>query len=267
MEALSYGMPTLVELPDVAANVALCRRLGLAFVELNLDLPACQPEALAADDVRRWRERDGVDFTVHLPGRLDLAAFQGDVRRGHIASATAAIDWAGRAGITRLTMHLDAGVYFTLPDEKVWLYARHREAFTENLLTAMDVLVGRVERMSGRLLIENDSAWTMGYIGAAVDGLLARHGPSLGLTWDVGHDAAAGYAHTPRLTAHLDRIAHMHLHDVNDGGSHQALFTGAVDIEAHLRAARERGWTVVIETKTVESLTASVAALTARGWM
>ncbi|NLF31837.1 MAG: sugar phosphate isomerase/epimerase [Planctomycetes bacterium] len=187
MSDLSFGMPTLVELPDVAANAALCRRLGLAFVELNMDLPACQPEALPVDDVRRWREREGVEFTVHLPERLDLAAFQREVRRGHVACATTVVDWAGRAGIRRLTMHLAAGVYFTLPDQRVWLYRRHREAFKAHLLDAFDAIVPHVERIGARLLIENDGRFGEDFIADAVETLLDRYGPQLGLTWDVGH--------------------------------------------------------------------------------
>jgi hypothetical protein len=59
----------------------------------------------------------------------------------------------------------------------------------------------------------------------------------------------------------------MHLHDSDGRSAHQPLFSGSVDISAMLELARRRQATVVIETKTAESLTASVEALRARGLM
>jgi hypothetical protein len=40
MGTINLGMPTLIELDGLEANVDLCRRLGLAFIELNWTGPA-----------------------------------------------------------------------------------------------------------------------------------------------------------------------------------------------------------------------------------
>ena len=40
MGTIHLGMPTLIELDGLEANVDLCRRLGLAFIELNWTGPA-----------------------------------------------------------------------------------------------------------------------------------------------------------------------------------------------------------------------------------
>ena len=108
MSALLFGMPTLLELPDVADNVDLCRRLGLAFVELNMDLPACQPELLPDDQIMYWRDGHTIDFSVHMPEQLDLAAFQSDIRNACIAYAEGIIAWASLgASILRWLRHGD----------------------------------------------------------------------------------------------------------------------------------------------------------------
>ena len=44
-----FGMPTLIEIPDLEQSAALCRRLGLKFMEINMSFPQYQPECLDAD--------------------------------------------------------------------------------------------------------------------------------------------------------------------------------------------------------------------------
>ena len=46
MKHISYGMPQLIELDQIEESVQLCSELGLDFIELNCNLPACQPEIM-----------------------------------------------------------------------------------------------------------------------------------------------------------------------------------------------------------------------------
>ena len=89
---------------------------------------------------------------------------------------------------------------------------------------------------------------SLGFLRGAVESLLASCGEWLGSTWDIGHDAGAGFADTPVLREHEDRIAHVHLHDWNGRRSHQVLFSGNVDVSAMLGLAGRRHVGVVIET-------------------
>ena len=43
---MKYGMPTLIELPELRESAALCRRLGLRFIELNMSFPQNQLDRL-----------------------------------------------------------------------------------------------------------------------------------------------------------------------------------------------------------------------------
>lgn len=263
---LSFGMPTLIELPNIDANVRLCKDLGLSFIELNMDLPMCQPNTLPAEKLAEYSQH-GIHFTIHLPEKLDLATFQEDIRTGHIACLIRTIEWARRAGIDKLTMHIGPGVYFTLPQGKMWLYEKHRKSFLANLQASIDKVLSCAARADVTLLIENTGSFRRGFVQEAIEMLLARHPGNLGLTWDVGHDAESGYADSPFFRRQLDRVAHMHLHDFDGRSAHQALFAGSVDIPAVIDLARLRQATVVIETKTVSSLRASIEALRFRGLM
>jgi len=259
------GMPTLLELPDLAANVELCRRLGLAFVELNLNCPQFLPDALSPDAAADLSRKAGVELSVHLPDDLDLASFQRDFRAGHAAFAAAAVEWAHRASARRVTMHLSPGTYFTLPEGKVWLYRKHRDLWLENL----EESVGRIAELPAatgcKLLIENTGRFHEDFAAEGTERLLARFAPLVGLTWDVGHDVATGRRDAAFLTRHAGRVAEMHLHDWDGRSAHLPLFTGQADIEGSLAFARELGIPVVIETKTAEAVEASVRALRERG--
>ena len=43
---LQIGMPTLVEVKSLEACASLCRKLGLSFIEINMNLPEYQAERL-----------------------------------------------------------------------------------------------------------------------------------------------------------------------------------------------------------------------------
>ena len=43
---MQYGMPTLIENRTFEENVALCKELGLKFIELNMNFPEYQIDKL-----------------------------------------------------------------------------------------------------------------------------------------------------------------------------------------------------------------------------
>ena len=258
-------MPTLIELADLEANVDLCQRLRLAFVELNMDCPAYSPQSLPADRLRRLGETVGIAFTLHLPEKIDLAAFNPHIRAGHLACCKEALAWAADAGVRLVNLHLSSGVYFTLPGKRVWLYEVHRPDFLQRLEQSFHELLALAKARGVTVCIENTGNFSQGFIGEAVKRLIALDPNTLQLTWDVGHDAGAGYADRPIFEQFRSRIGHVHLHDWDGKQSHSVLFSGQVDVPGILALARQLGVAAVIETKTVESLKESLRQLDERG--
>lgn len=86
------------------------------------------------------------------------------------------------------------------------------------------------------------------------------------LTWDVGHDAKAGYSDSKFIKAHSSSLRHMHLHDVDDKSDHQILFSGKVDIHQRIEIARDNDLNIVVEVKTIEALRESVRRLKEHGY-
>ena len=73
VDAMKFGMPALLEHGTLAEDAALCRELGLDFIELNLNVPQYQPGRWDAHGICRVGEEYGVDFTIHLDENLNVA--------------------------------------------------------------------------------------------------------------------------------------------------------------------------------------------------
>ena len=65
MKKLQFGMPTLIENHSLEENIALCQRLGLNFIELNMNFPEYQLDKLEEADGEVF-ETGGVSLKTHM---------------------------------------------------------------------------------------------------------------------------------------------------------------------------------------------------------
>lgn len=266
---LQLGMPTLVENRTLEENTALCGRLGLRFIELNMNFPEYQVDSLERTDrLVRLAEAAGVYYTVHLDENLDIADFNRLVSGAYLETVRRSIAAAGRLLPLRerfgdrsqpltLNMHMNHGVHITLPDRKVQMYERDFEAYMQSFA----VFRARCEEWIGdsdiMIVVENTDGFRP-YERAAIDRLLES--PRFGLTWDIGHSWATGEQDVPFIMDRQAHLRHFHIHDATarPARNHLALGDGEIDLAARLRLARRRNARCVLETKTIEALEASV---------
>ncbi len=255
---MDFGMPYLMELDTLEEAARLCHELGLSFVEVNANFPACRPDKLDASALREMAARYGIYFTLHIEEECDPFTFNPAVREAWMQSVRRAIRLAREAGMSLINMHLPRGVYITLPEEKVFLYRRYRAEFHE-AIRAFRVMVETEVGESGlRVCIENTSGWHP-HEQEAIELLLESS--AFGLTLDIGHCHGAGNADEAFFLAHRDRLCHMHGHDALGRKDHLPLGTGEIKLTARFALAEECGARVVLETKTIAALRTSVARL------
>lgn len=73
---LQFGMPTLIENRTLGEQIKLCKRLGLRFLELNMNFPEYQIDRLEhTEEFYRAAEEAGIYYTVHLDENLNIADF------------------------------------------------------------------------------------------------------------------------------------------------------------------------------------------------
>jgi len=259
-----FGMPALIGFEDIRSNLELCRELGLDFLELNMNLPYSFPENVNFRDLRT-AAKEGMRFSMHLHDELDLGSLHSSVRNGHLARCEEALRWGAKNNVFLLNLHLNPGVYFTLPDRKIWVYERYLEEHLESLNASFDRLSSMAEGLGIRICLENTGHFSLPFMRKAAGSLL-EFSP-IGLCWDIGHDARSGWKEEDFMLSNLDKVWHMHFHDFDGKSDHQLPFTGNIDCPRFLGLAEEREMSVLIEVKTEGALREAVKAMRERGFL
>lgn len=255
---MTLGMPTLLELPDIRSCARLSAELGLAFVELNMNLPAYQPGVMDEDGIRRACRDFGIYCTLHLDENLNPCDFNPAVREAYVHTALRAIELAARHDMPLLNMHLHPGVYFSLPQGRVYLFEQYRQEYLDALRAFRDRCEAAIGGTGVRICVENCAGFTP-WMLEGIAHLLES--PVFGLTLDVGHSHGSKEADRPFILGRADRLWHMHLHDADGPCAHLPLGEGRVDIAESLRIAKRKGCRAVVEVKTVDGLKGSMERL------
>lgn len=255
---ISFGMPTLIEFPNLEDCASLAYELGLQFIELNMNLPQYQPQTLDVSRLAHIADRYDIFYTLHLDENLNVADFNPYIAQGYLKTVLDSIRLAKKLRIKVLNMHLSRGVHFTLPERKVFLFDVYREAYQNSICAFRDTCEREVGNCDIQLCVENCSGYT-DFQRDAIDFLLQS--PVFGLTFDVGHHFCAGGVDELFIRSHIDRLRHIHLHDAAGGHDHLALGSGEVDVPSVLDLSRTYRCTTVLETKTIAALRASATYL------
>jgi sugar phosphate isomerase/epimerase len=259
-----FGLPVLMEYHELRPNLDLCHELGLDFVELNMNLPYSFPENLSSRDMK-GALKEGMRFSIHLHDELDLGSLHPSVRQGHISRCEDALRWGARNGVFLLNLHLNPGVYFTLPDRRVWVYERYLSEYIDSLNDSLTQLSALASGLGIMICLENTGHFALPFMRRAVESVLDLE--SVGLCWDIGHDARADHQEEDFMLAHADRLWHMHFHDYDGKSDHQLPFTGQIDCPRFLSMAAERDMSVLIEVKTEAAVRQAVVSMKQRGFL
>ena len=140
---LQFGMPTLIENRTLEDNIALCKELGLSFVELNMNFPEYQIDKIEdVDWFYKKADEAGIYYTIHLDENMNIADFNPLVREAYLETMRRTIEIAKHFVTLKdkygkneqsliLNMHMHHGIYITLPDKKVQMYERDFDVYME----------------------------------------------------------------------------------------------------------------------------------------
>ena len=269
MEYIQFGMPTLIENRTLEENADLCSSLGLKFIELNMNFPEYQVEQLEQiDHLIRVAQKDGIYYTIHLDENLNIADFNRMVSEAYLETVRRSIEVTKKLMSLRdrygdssqpltLNMHMNHGIYITLPDRKVQMYDRDFDTY----MRSFAVFRAKCEEWIGdsdvKIAVENTDGFR-DYEKKAIEFLMES--PRFGLTWDIGHSKAVGEKDAPFITEHQEKLIHFHIHDGMEQPpkNHLALGDGEIDLADRLKLAESRNARCVLETKTIAALKKSV---------
>lgn len=272
---IQYGMPTLIENRTLQENIDLCIRLGLRFIELNMNFPEYQVDRLEKTDLfLDAADAAGIYYTIHLDENLNIADFNRLVTDAYLETVRRTIEVAKNLLPLRdrygdasqpltINMHMHHGIFITLPDRKVQMYDRNKDRYLEDCRRFRDLCSSWIGDAPILITVENTDGFR-GYEQEAID--LFLESPRFGLTWDIGHSKAVGEKDVPFILSRQDRLVHFHIHDGTEQPprNHLALGDGEIDLADRLSLAESRRCRCVLETKTIEALTRSVGWLSDR---
>ena len=245
---MTLGMPTLIELKTLDENIALCRALGLDFIELNMCLPQYQ-------NLAQLVKPQGIFYTVHLDENLNPCDFNQRIAQAATDIVLDTIQAAKELDIPLLNMHLNTGVHFTLPDKKVYLYDEFEAEYLHKLAAFRDACTAAIGGADIKICIENGYG-RPNFAQKSLDTLLQS--PAFALTFDIGHNAADGFADEPIILQRASRLHHMHIHDARGQANHFVLGQGELDLVKYLTMAHAHACRCVLEVKTVQGLQQSL---------
>lgn len=257
-----FGMPTLIETNSLEECAALCKELQLDFIELNMNLPQYQLDQIDVTKFTEIADQYGIFYTIHLDENLNISDFNPYIAEGYRRTVADTIELAKQLGVPVINMHLSRGVYFTLPDRKVYLFSEYREQYLESIVNFRKMCTDAIGNSGIKICIENCDGFPQ-FQKDALQILLAS--PVFGLTFDIGHNHSCGGVDEAYIIENKRYLHHMHMHDALGKKNHMALGTGELDLDGYLQLAQSQDCRIVLETKTIAGLTQSVNWIADRG--
>lgn len=253
---MQLGMPTLIEHNKLEQSAMLCKELGLDFIELNMNLFQYQIEQLEdTDKFMKIARQYGIFYTIHLDENMNICDFNRAVSKAYSDTVKRTINAAKKLQVPVINMHMNKGVYFTLPNKRIYLYEKYNKNYMCDI-EAFQKLCDKVIGDAGiKISIENTDGY-LEYEKTAIEFLLQSQ--VFSLTWDIGHSHTSNNIDEPFILKHADRLRHFHIHDAVGNRNHLTLGSGEINLKERLKLAEKYGCRCVIETKTIEALRESV---------
>lgn len=252
---MKFGMPTLVECENAAECVALAKKFELDFVEINMSFPQYQPSEELIESLNELARIHNVFFTIHADEALSPFDFNKRVSECYFEVMRDTIRAAKRIGAPVINMHLQKGIYVTLPDKVILL----TDVYFEEYLTRVKNFIKMCEDEIGNsgvvIAIENvdSNPFTESQIRALE---YFMKSDVFALTLDTGHEMALDYKDEHVFRKYPEKLVHMHLHDCVGKSPHLPLGAGNIDVLSKISAFG--GQTCLIEVKTIAGLEESV---------
>lgn len=259
---MKFGMPNLVECDSLLECAKLAKSQGLDFIEINMSFPEFTPARLDVENANRIANEYGLFYTIHVDEALNPFDFNKSVSDCYFNVMRDTIRVARRIGAKILNLHLQKGIYVTLPERVILLTDVYKEEYLSMVKSFIRMCEEEISDSGIKISIENvdSNPFSTSQLTALE---LFLKSDAFCLTLDTGHECKLNYKDSHVYDKYSEKLLHMHLHDCKAGSPHLPLGVGEVEIDKKL--VQHKGSTTLIEVKTVEGLIESVEYLNKRG--
>ena len=253
---MKVGLPLLFEYQTVEDNLILAKKLGLDFVELNLNFSYCR-KAMEDGTLDRLHSKYDLKFTLHFFDEADFGSYN-EVVDAYLSLLKKYASLA-KGYVKMVNFHNNAGPYVTISGVKHYIYSKEYDEYIVRLINNLKKAKEILDEYGMDMVIENVD------LGADVKFLsdnfieLSKRGFHFNL--DVGHDYINGCPFTKLIEKNSFVLDEMHLHDAKDKMCHLQLGTGVIPVDKYLNLAKENDLYLLLEVKSSKDLEESIKVI------
>lgn len=248
-------MPTLIDIPKIEDEAKLCKKLGLNFIELNLNLPTYLSENIDVESLIEIAREQDIYYTFHLASDFNPFDFNSAVASSFCDEMVRTIQFAKQLKVPIINMHLPKGKYLDVGCQKTYLYEEYSDIYYKRLKAFINACEKAVGSSNIKIAIEN----TDGYERFQKDSLeLLLESEVFALALDIGNSFILREKDENFIFTNIDKLVHIHLSDAVNNKANLALGTGEVDLMRYLLIATKLEASIVLEIKDIPALERSI---------
>lgn len=250
---MKLGMPQLFEYDDIEDNFRLAQKLGLDFIEFNMNFESCR-EGLFDDTIKNLAEQYNKEITLHFYDEADFGSYP-EITRGYLMLLDKYAS-LGQGFVKQMNVHLISGPVVTIAGKKNYIYEKEYNRYTSRLLYNLGKARKICKKYGINLVIENTE--NMPHFMKKV--YMELFHMDFRFCYDIGHDYVSNYLLEYMLNECALPFDEFHIHDAkNRTKCHLALGEGVVDLKyfKYLAESYQSSY-VVIEVKQESDLVTSI---------
>ena len=245
-------MPQLFEYENLEDNFKLAQKLGLDFIELNLNF-ASGRTALENKIVLDLVNKYHIEVTLHFYDEADLGSYD-EVVKAYLLLLDKYAS-LGQGFVKQINIHLIPGPIVTISGVKHYVYEKEYDDYIKRLIRNLKEADAICHKYDMKMVIENTdnipSYQRITYLDLYKEGFR--------FTYDIGHDHLSNDIVLGLLKEVPLPFDEFHIHDAkNRSTCHLALKEGTLDISKYKSLAEKNNAYVVLEVKQVSDLVKSV---------
>ena len=251
---IKLGMPQLFEYNDIEDNFKLAKKLGLDFIEFNLNFNSCR-EGLENGLIKKLSKQYNVGITLHFFDETDFGLYH-EISEAYLSLLKKYVS-LGKGFIKQINVHLNPGPVVTISGVKNYVYEKEYDVFALRLLNALKGAKKICDEVNVNLVIENtDTLPNQPFVKKIYKTLLNE---GFRFCYDIGHDHLCN-----DMIWELNEKYHLsfdefHIHDAKDRKTcHLNLKEGILDIAKFKKLADNNNAYVVLEVKQEKDVISSV---------
>ena len=247
-------MPQLFEYENLEDNFKLAKKLGLDFIELNLNFASCR-DGLENGSLRKLINQYNIGTTLHFYDEADLGLYD-EVVKAYLELLDKYASLS-KGFVKQINIHLIPGPVVTIAGIKHYVYEKEYDSYIKRLVKNLKEAEGICRKYDMNMVIENTDN-TPAYQARVYQDLYKE---GFRFCYDIGHDHLSNDIVLGLLKEVSLPFDEFHIHDAkNRSTCHLALSQGTLDIAKYKRLAESNNAYVVLEVKQESDLLTSVPA-------